>query len=111
MQLRHLERLIRKVYADDIRAACSHGLCQYAAPAAGIEHALVFEPHEPIDMIEPQRVDLVQRLEFGIGIPPPVGQLAEFFEFAGIDVDHGPYFFLALNNLPLSRASPKLCQA
>src|SRR6185295_8007028 len=37
---------------------------------------------------EPQRIDLVQRLEFALRIPPAVGQLTEFLEFDRIDIDH-----------------------
>ncbi len=47
-------------------------------------------PRRPRDLIDPaqaQRVDLVQRLEFAVRIPPAVGELAEFLELQRIDVD------------------------
>ena len=45
-----------------------------------------------IDVVQAQRVDLVQGLEFAVGIPPFVGEGAEFVEFQLVGVAHGFLF-------------------
>jgi hypothetical protein len=41
-----------------------------------------------IDPTEPDRIQVVQGLEFGIRVPPPMGEVAEFLEFVRIGVGH-----------------------
>ena len=40
-----------------------------------------------VDPVEPQRVDLVQRPELAVGVPPAVRELAEFLQLLRIDVE------------------------
>ena len=88
MQLRDLERLFGEVDAGYPRAALRHAFGEYAAAAADVEHRFAAQARDTVDVVEPQRVDLVQRLEFAAGIPPAVRKLAEFVEFGWIYVDH-----------------------
>src|SRR5690349_1197463 len=89
MQLSHLQRLVGEVDAGDAGPARSHALGEYAATAADVQHALAAQAGEIVDVVQPQRVDVVQRLEFGARIPPTVRKLAEFLELERIDVNHG----------------------
>ncbi|MNC89875.1 hypothetical protein D3C83_58800 [compost metagenome] len=88
MQLGYLEGLFSQVDSRHHGAARGHRLGQDAAPAADVEDALAFEARDSIYVIQAQRIDVVQRLELGAGVPPAVGELAEFVELGGIDVDH-----------------------
>jgi hypothetical protein len=63
-----------------------HRLAEDATAAADVDHALALEACTLGDVAEPQRVDLVQRLEVPGRIPPPVGQRLEAGDFRGIDV-------------------------
>src|SRR4029079_15699409 len=65
-----------------------HGLGKYPAATTNVQHTLASESRNTIHVSEPQRIDLVQRLEFALRIPPAVGQLTEFLEFDRIDIDH-----------------------
>ncbi len=70
MQLRDLERLLGEIDAGHPRAARGHALGEYAAAAADVEHAACrSSPAMPVDVVEPQRIDLVQRLELGCADP------------------------------------------
>src|SRR4051794_19839393 len=40
----------------------------------------------PVDPFQAQRIDIVQRAKFAMGVPPPVSELAELVQFAGICV-------------------------
>ena len=58
------------------------------AAAAAVEHALSLQADSLVDPVEAQRVDVVQWLEFAGRIPPAVGEVAEFFKFGGVCVEH-----------------------
>ena len=94
MQLRDLEPPVAHVYAGYLGATRRHGLGKDAAAAAHIQHRLAIEPRQPVDVVEPQGVDVVQRLELAVGVPPAMRELVEFFEFERIDVAHGRIKFL-----------------
>lgn len=90
MQLRDLERFFREVDAGHASAALRHALGENAAAAADVDHGFVFQCDHAVNVIEPQRVEIMQRLEFARGVPPPVREFAEFGDFAGVNVDtHG----------------------
>ena len=58
------------------------------ASATDVEDAPPAQTGDAVNVVETQRIDVVQRLEFGAGIPPAVRELAEFLEIERIDVDH-----------------------
>ena len=90
VQLRDLERLVGKIDSGDARSARSHAFGKNAAAAAHVEHAPAVERGMRVDPIDAQRIDVVQRFEFAVGIPPAVRELAEFLDLGRIDVDaHG----------------------
>ena len=73
------------------RAAPRHRLGEDAAAAADVEHLLAGEAALPVDPVQAQRVDLVQRPELALRVPPAVRELAEFLELGGVGV-HGRRF-------------------
>ena len=92
MELRDAERLFAEVDADDRGARARRALptgCRRrsrrrrcACPATPPAHLL--------DPAEAQRIDLVQRPEHrAVGIPPVMGERAEFRELARVDVGGG----------------------
>src|SRR6266581_3009392 len=86
MQLRDLQRLVGKVDALDPCPAPRHRLGEEPAAAADIERRFPGELREAVDPVQAQRVDLVERLELALRIPPAVRERAEFFQFLGVGV-------------------------
>ncbi len=86
MQFGHRERGVAQIDAGDRGAMRRHALGENAAAAADVEHGLALEPDAIIYIVEAQRVDVVQRLELAVRVPPARGQLLEFGDFFGIDV-------------------------
>ena len=76
-----LQRLGRQVDAQHLGAAPRHRIGQDAAAAADVEHALARQRRDALDPVQAQRIDLVQRPEFAVRVPPAMGQLAELGEF------------------------------
>ena len=64
------EVIASHVDTGHFRAGLRHGLGENAAAAANIQHFLAAEVDELANPVEPQRIDLVQRPEFAIGVPP-----------------------------------------
>src|ERR1700693_5824909 len=89
MQPGDAQRLVRQVDAGDARAALRHGLGQDAAAAADVEHALAGERRMAVDPLQAQRIDLVQRPELALRVPPAVRELVEFGELCRVRV-HAP---------------------
>ena len=88
VELRHLERLGSEVDAEHLGSAARHRVGEDAAAAADVENTLALERREAVDPVEAQRVDLVQRPEIALGVPPAVGQLAELRELARVGIGH-----------------------
>src|SRR5262249_61175572 len=74
--------------ADALAGAAgpAHPLGEYATAAADIEGRLAREARNTVDPGQAQRVDLVQRLELALRVPPAVRERAEFREFLRIGV-------------------------
>ncbi len=89
MQARYAKRLFREVDAGDDGAATGHGFSQDAAAAADIEDMFAQQAGVTVDPFQAQRIDVVQGAEFGVRIPPAVGQIAEFGEFLRVYVGGG----------------------
>src|SRR6266853_3095533 len=86
MQLRDLQRLFGKVDAFHARPATRHGFGQDTAAAADVERGFPREFSDAGYPVQAQRVDLVERLELALRIPPAVRERAEFFQFPGVGV-------------------------
>ena len=86
MQLGDAQRFLGQVDAGHPRAARRHRLGEDAAAAADIEDALARKCRSLVDPAEAQRIDVVQRPEFAVWIPPPVRELAELLELCRIGV-------------------------
>ena len=52
---------------------------------------LAGEARVAVDPFQAQRIDLVQRPELALRVPPAVGQLAEFLELCGVRVSWGRF--------------------
>ena len=79
MQLGDAQAFLAKVDARHLGAAPRHRLGEDAAAAADVEHLLAGEAGGAVDPFQAQRVDLVQRPELALRVPPAVRELAENF--------------------------------
>src|SRR5205085_2338122 len=86
VKLGDAQRFLREIGARDARAARRHRLGEDAAAAADIQHALAREPDARVDPAAAQRIDLVQRTELALRVPPAMRELAEFLEFRRVGV-------------------------
>jgi hypothetical protein len=86
MQARHAQRLGGQVDARHVRRLARHRFGQDAAAAADVEHRLAAQAGQFVDPVQAQRVDLVQRAELAVRVPPAVGQITELGKFLGVDV-------------------------
>jgi len=59
-----------------------------AAATADVEHTLAGQADGVVDPVQAQGVDIVQRLEFAVRIPPAVGEFSKFVEFGLVGVEH-----------------------
>ncbi len=69
---------------DNVRAPLSHGLTEYSAAAPNIQHAGTLERGPRVDIVQSQRVDLVERFQRAVRVPPLIGQRLELGKFLGI---------------------------
>src|SRR2546428_808342 len=85
-QLGDAQRFLREVDTRDLGAAAGHRFAEDAAAAAHIEHALRPEARALVDPVEAQRIDVVQRAELAVRVPPAMGELAEFLQLCRVGV-------------------------
>src|SRR5439155_4194149 len=95
VQLRNLQRLIGKVDAFDPGAAPRHRLGEDPAAAADVERGRPGKLRDAGYPVQAQRIDLVERLELALRIPPAVRERARFLQFPGVGV-HIELFILEL---------------
>src|SRR3954468_11438196 len=88
MQLRYTQAFLAEIDPGDLGAALRHRLGEDAAAAADVEHLLAGEAGGAVDPFQAQRVDLVQRPELALRVPPAVRELRKFVELGGVGV-HG----------------------
>ena len=87
MGLGGLQRFFRHIDAGNVRrAAFCHAFRQNPAAAADIQNTLARQLRERVDIAQAQRIDVVQRFELAVFIPPFIRNLAEFSDFVRIDV-------------------------
>ena len=89
MQLSDRQWRFAHVDADHGRAALGHGFTEDAAAATDVEDFLAGQADAFVNPVDPQRVDVVQRFEFALAVPPAMGQGFEFGDFGVVDVAHG----------------------
>ncbi|MCY1450715.1 hypothetical protein D9M71_675410 [compost metagenome] len=89
MQLGDRQRRLAHVDAEHRGSALGHGLAEDAAAAADVEDLLAGQADALVDPVDPQRVDIVQRLELAFAVPPAVGERLEFGDLGVVDVAHG----------------------
>ena len=86
----HLQGRLAHVDAGHLGALRRHGLGQDAPAAADVDHLLAGESAAvAVDVVHPQRVDVVQRLEFAVRVPPARGQFLELGDLGRVDVMRG----------------------
>ena len=88
MLARGVETGLREIDPEHRGTASGERLAQQAAAAADVEHARARKRGALGDVIRAQAVDLVQRLERPVRIPPPAGLRRELRELCRIDVAH-----------------------
>ena len=87
MQLRDAQSLGCQIDTHHLGPFARHGVRQNASATAHIQHTLVRQWRLGVDPVQSQRVDLMQWLEFTLGIPPAMGQAGEFFQFCRVGID------------------------
>lgn len=80
----HRQRCFAHVDCSDIGASVRHALGQDAAAAADIQHPFAIQLHPLINVVQAQWVDVVQRFEFTLLIPPAVSHGFKFGNFGGV---------------------------
>ncbi len=87
VQLSHLERLLGEIDAGHLCTAIDHRFRKNAPAAAHVQHGASGQRRALLDPAHTQRVDCVQRREFGVWVPPAASQRAEFGDLGWIDVN------------------------
>jgi hypothetical protein len=82
MQARNGQRCLSHIGAGNFGTACCHAFTQNSAAAAYIKYALSGKRAAGVDKVEPERIDVVQGLEFTLLVPPARRQ---FFELSDLD--------------------------
>lgn len=88
MQLCNRQWRFAHVDAHHRRPALGHGFAEDTAATTDVEHLLASQVDPFVNPVDPQRVDVVQRLEFTFAVPPAMGQGFEFGDFGVVDVAH-----------------------
>src|SRR5699024_8746502 len=63
-----------QIQTRDRGAASRYGFAENAGPAADVEHAGAIELAALVDVVQAQRVDVVQWPHVAVGVPPAVGK-------------------------------------
>ncbi len=87
MDSRNGERLFAEIYAGGVRAQTRHRFGENPAAAANVQDRLAGELGFAIDVVQAQRIDLVQGTKLAARIPPAVSELAELGDLGRVDVD------------------------
>ena len=75
--------------AGDLGPAPGHAFRQQAATAADIDDFLARQADTFVNVVQAQRVDIVQGAKLRIGVPPLLGKGIEFGNFPGIHIGYG----------------------
>src|SRR4051812_142125 len=80
VELGDAQRFLGEIDAGHRGAARRHRFGEDAAAATDIEHPLAGERRALVDPAQAQRVDVVQRPEFALRVPPPVRELVNLLD-------------------------------
>jgi len=86
VQARNCQRSFAHIDAGDRGAQPRHPFSQQAAPAADVDGCASGQRRLAVNVLEAQRVDIVQRFELAVRVPPARGQFLELVDFSAIDV-------------------------
>ena len=86
VKLRHFQRPFRKIDSRHRCAQPRHRFGEDAAAAADVEHFPACERRQAVDPAQAQRVEVVQRPELALRVPPAVREFAEFRELGRVCV-------------------------
>ena len=90
MQARHRQRRFAQVNPQYLRTTLGHAFSQNTAAAADIQHPLPGQPANVLlDVIKPQRIQIVQGFKFAVRIPPTAGEFLKFGDFLQVYVEMG----------------------
>ena len=92
MQLRHPQRFGCQVDTQNLSPLTRHGIRQNAAATTYVQHLPALQRAQLRYPVQPQRVDLVQRPELAVLVPPAVGELGKLGQFGSIDVGAGSHW-------------------
>ncbi len=97
VQASDAQGLLAHVDAGDLGAPTSHALGEDAAAATDVEDALAKQAAALVgDPVKAHRVDLMQRLELSLHVPPAGGDGFEFGDFCQIDIGITVHFLMIL---------------
>ncbi len=85
------------------RATGRHALREDPAAASHVQHGFVCEPGVLVDIVQPQRIDVMKRLELAARIPPAVGELLELGDLGLIDVVLAAFHGISSAHAPRTR--------
>ena len=89
MQLRHFQRLGGEVDAEHAGALARHRVGRIPPPQPTSSTRLPASPACRSIQSRRRGIDLVQRTELAVRVPPAMGEFAELGEFLRVDVAHG----------------------
>src|SRR5690606_14881649 len=102
--------LWRQIDAGDLGAAPGHRLAENAAAATHIEHALATQRGALVDVVEPHRIQNVQRTKFAARVPPALGNVIEAGDLGRVVIGSGGVHE-RLTRSPGTRSGPRFWRA
>jgi hypothetical protein len=89
MELSDTQGFGRQVDAQHFSTLTCGSISQYSTATTNVYQALVRQGHKTLDPPQTQGIDLMERLELTLQIPPTMGELGEFSQFGRVGVDSG----------------------
>ena len=92
MQPGHRQRRFARIDAGNVGTEIRERLGHQSAAAADVQRPGLLE-HDIsplLDVVQTRTVDVVQRLEVAVGVPPTMRQRLELGDLIRVDVDHVP---------------------
>jgi hypothetical protein len=86
VQSRHREQVAGHVEAHDARALACHRFGEQSAAAADVEHIEPCKSGGTLDVVEPDRVQVVQRAHLALRVPPAAGGRLEARDLGRVHV-------------------------
>ncbi|KAG1186374.1 hypothetical protein G6F35_014668 [Rhizopus arrhizus] len=86
MQARDLDQFRGQVDGGDVGTGLRQCLAQQATTATDVEHARTAQWHAVGHVLQPHRVQRMQRLLRAVSVPPAVGQRGELVQLGLIEI-------------------------